>query len=271
LGLYAIEAALLGTFMISACTFGMLLEHPDSPVRRAIHDGFVRRVIMGAAMGLTAIALIYSRCGRRSGALMNPAMTVSFLRLGRIKPVDALFYVLAQFVGAVLGVMLVRIVASSWVAHPSVNHVVTQPSAYGVAAAWMAEFGIAFLMITMVLVINRRPNLVQRTGFFAGGLVMLYITFEAPISGMSLNPARTFGSAFNARVFTALWIYFTAPVLGMLAGLEVQRLITRTPHAMCGKLSHSRVVPCFFKCNCLDAARIHRDHGVERYAKPRTV
>jgi hypothetical protein len=71
--LYAIEGVLLGAFMVSACLFGVILEHPDSPVLRAIASPFVRRSIMGIAMGSTAIALIHSPFGLRSGALMNPA------------------------------------------------------------------------------------------------------------------------------------------------------------------------------------------------------
>jgi aquaporin Z len=55
---YAIEAALLGAFMISACSFGVLLEHPDSPVHRAIADPVLRRLLMGLAMGETAVSII---------------------------------------------------------------------------------------------------------------------------------------------------------------------------------------------------------------------
>ena len=67
--------------MISAGVFTLLLESPASPLHAAIPDAFLRRLLTGAAMGLTAIALIYSPWGRRSGAHMNPAVTLSFLRL----------------------------------------------------------------------------------------------------------------------------------------------------------------------------------------------
>ena len=65
---YLAEALGLGLFMLSACVFGTLLGHPASPAARAIPDGFPRRLLMGLAMGLTAVALIYSPWGRRSGA-----------------------------------------------------------------------------------------------------------------------------------------------------------------------------------------------------------
>jgi aquaporin Z len=248
---YLIEAALLGIFMISACSFGIALEHPDSQLRHAINSGFARRALMGTAMGLTAVVLIYSPWGKRSGPHMNPAMTLAFVRLRRIEPIDAAWYIAAQFVGGTIGVLAMSLLLGPKVMHPAVRYVATLPGAHGLGAAWFAEFAIAFVMLTMVLSVNRIPRLVPFTGLFAGSLVMLYITFEAPISGMSLNPARTFASAFVARLWTGWWIYFTAPPIGMLAAIELQKLISRAPHKLCGKLSHSRTVSCIFTCDCL--------------------
>ena len=65
---YLIEAFLLGAFMVSALGFTVLLEHPGSPVRAALPDALVRRALMGCAMGATAISLVYSPLGQRSGA-----------------------------------------------------------------------------------------------------------------------------------------------------------------------------------------------------------
>src|SRR5713101_2658420 len=101
---YFIEAWALGMFMVSAGVSTLLLESPASSLHTAIPDAFLRRLLIGAAMGLTAIALIYSPWGRRSGAHMNPAVTLSFLRLGKIAPSDAVFYIFAQFIGGTLGV-----------------------------------------------------------------------------------------------------------------------------------------------------------------------
>ena len=88
--------------MLSACLFTVLLFHPASPVRALVPSPFVRRLLMGLAMGGTAVGLNYSAWGKQSGAHYNPAVTLTFARLGRIAPRDAAAYVAAQFAGAVL-------------------------------------------------------------------------------------------------------------------------------------------------------------------------
>jgi aquaporin Z len=221
-------------------------------VRQQIDAALLRRVLMGVAMGSAAICLIYSRWGQRSGAHMNPATTLAFLRLGRIHPVDAICYISAQFAGGALGVVLMAWLVPDRVMHPAVNYAATLPGSWGLAAAWIAEFIIAFIMLSMVLNVNKSPALAPYTGVFAGALVTTYIALEAPISGMSLNPARTFASAVNAGMFRFLWIYFTAPTLGMLAAAEVNRRLAARPGRLCGKFSHSRTVQCIFECRCLE-------------------
>jgi len=82
---YVIEAAGLGLFMVSAFMFGALLEHPASLAHQAIPDPLARRFLMGLAMGATAVGIIYSPWGKQSGAHINPSVTLTFLRLGKIK------------------------------------------------------------------------------------------------------------------------------------------------------------------------------------------
>jgi aquaporin Z len=97
----------------------------------------------------------------------------------------------------------------------------------------------------MVLYATNSPRLARYTGVFGGVLVFLFITFEAPISGMSINPARSFGSALPSGVWTGLWIYFTAPILGMLAAAEFFRFLKRNPDA-CPKVFHGQRQRCIF-------------------------
>jgi aquaporin Z len=245
---YLMEAALLGGFMISACMFATLLEHPGSVGRRAVSSAFVRRALMGVAMGLTAVVLIYSPWGQQSGAHMNPATTLTFYLRGKVAAGDAAFYVAAQFAGGAAGVAVARLVLRDSLRHESVNHVVTMPGRFGVAVAWIAEFLIAFGMMFMVLYVGNDAVLTPYTGLLAGTLVALYITFEAPLSGMSLNPARTFGSALLARHWKAFWVYLTAPFLGMLLASEIYSVLPMHDHVYCAKLDHCNDRRCIFRC-----------------------
>jgi len=239
---YLIEAWALGTFMVSAALCTMLFEHPSSPVHAAIGDSDLRRVLIGICMGLTAICLIYSPWGKRSGAHMNPAVTLTFLQLGKVARVDAFFYVLAQFTGGVAGVLLVTALAGSAFTAPPVNSVITLPvPPHGIAAALLAEVVIAFGMMLMVLMVSN-SKLAAYTGLFAGLLVATYISLEAPYSGMSINPARSFASAAPAGMWQLLWIYFVAPPLGMLAAAQLYCAFNG--HVGCAKLQHPDDVRC---------------------------
>lgn len=234
--------------MVSACVFAIALFHPHSPAARAIESPLLARVVMGVAMGLTAIALIYSPLGQRSGAHMNPAVTLTFWRLGKVRGPDALFYVIAQFVGGVAGVLLVRALMPALLSAPEVGYVATLPGPHGPIAAWLGEFVIALLLMLAVLIASNHRALTRATGLLAGSLVMLYITFESPFSGMSMNPARTFGSALWAGVWTHWWIYFTAPPLAMLAGAQVYVSLRGRPAVHCAKLHHVNGHRCIFRC-----------------------
>jgi aquaporin Z len=244
---YLIEAWGLGMFMVSACVFGVVLFHPGSPL--ASLNLFVRNVLMGLAMGLTAIGIFLSPWGKRSGSHINPAVTLTFWRLGKIKTRDAVFYVIFQFIGGTVGVLLSWLILGSWLADSSVNYVVTEPNKSGAGISFAAEFGISFLMMTMVLVTTNSKQLSRFTPYFAGLFVAVFITFESPISGMSMNPARTFASAIVANIWTNWWVYFVAPPLAMLFAAEVYVFGKGIRAVHCAKFHHANSQPCIFNCN----------------------
>lgn len=245
---YLIEAGALATFMVSACVFGILLFHPSSPAVHAIPGELSRRLLMGVAMGGTLIGIVYSRFGKRSGAHMNPAVTLTFLSLGKVAGWDAVFYVAAQFLGGIAGVILVALFFNTPLANPAVNYAITLPGVWGVRAAWIGEFAISFLLMTMILNVSNVPRLNRWTGLLAGSLVAAYITLESPVSGMSMNPARTFGSAYAAHLWTAWWIYFTAPPLAMLLAAVLYRGMKGGSAVLCAKLHHENAQRCIFRC-----------------------
>jgi aquaporin Z len=245
---YLMESAALGIFMISACVFGVLLEHQSSPVNQAIEDPLLRRALAGAAMGLTAIAIITSAWGQRSGAHMNPSVTLSFWTLGKIDSWDALFYVSSQFAGGILGVAVSAMLLGLPLGDAPVNYVVTQPGPRGPWVAFLAEMAISFGMMATLLAVSNSRRYHAWTPYFAGGLVALYITFEAPVSGMSMNPARSLGSAVLANDWTALWIYFVAPPAGMLPAALLYRFRYGLQAVFCAKLRHCNHQRCIFRC-----------------------
>lgn len=236
--IYLIEAWALGVFMISASLVVIFIEHPDFPIRTLIPSDFSRRVLIGAAMGTTAILLIYSKWGKLSGAHMNPAVTLAQFQLDRITKQDAIWYIIFQFLGGICGVAFIKLLLPTLIAAPSVNYVVTSPQAsmYGVLIAFFAETLMAFLMLTMVLTVSNKLKIAKYTGYFVGITVMLFITFEAPISGMSINPARTLSSAFWANNWTAIWLYFVAPISGMQTAAWLYRKGYRLKKGECGSM-----------------------------------
>jgi aquaporin Z len=242
------EAAELGIFMISACVFTALLEYPASPALRLIPNSFVRNGLIGLAMALTAVSIIYSGWGKQSGAHMNPAMTLTFFRLGKMEPWDAFFYVVAQFFGGIFGVAVAALLLGMVVAHPSVNYAVTRPGPLGVRVAFAAEAIISFVLLLTVLTVSNSNKWARYTGLLGGALIASYITFEAPLSGMSMNPARTFGSALLARSFDSLWLYFVAPPIGMLAAAEVYVRLRSIRAVHCAKYHHNNDKRCIFRC-----------------------
>jgi len=258
---YLIEAAGLGIFMISAGLFGTALEYPNSPVHQAIADPLLRRLLMGIAMGLTAVSIIYSPWGKQSGAHINPSVTITFFRLGKVDPWDAFFYVLAQFAGGLAGVWLVAAALGNPFIDPPVNYVATIPGPDGPGIAWLAELVISFGLMFMVLLVSNTKRLGRVTGLCAGLLVAVYITVEAPISGMSMNPARTFASALPARLWMALWVYFVAPPLGMLLAAEAYLLLKGARKVFCAKLHHHNDKRCIFRCGYREAAERQKAKG----------
>jgi aquaporin Z len=243
---YLCEAAELGLFMISAGLVTILLWYPKSPVPTIIPSEFVRRMLTGIAMGSTAIGLVFSPLGKRSGAHFNPAVTLTFWRLGKVKNWDAVFYIIAQFAGAIVGVFVVALFIREALSHLKVNYAATLPGMYGMIVAFIAEFAIAFVLMSVVLRVSNTPRVARYTGLFAGALVATYITLEAPFSGMSMNPARTFGSAFVGHLWTGLWIYFTAPVLAMQLAAAVYLHGKGTVY--CAKYHHYNRHRCIFNC-----------------------
>src|SRR6202142_3308369 len=236
---YLIEAWALGTFMIAAGAATTLIDSPGTLVRSMHADPGLRRALIGLLMGLTAVTLIYSPWGRRSGAHLNPAVTLAFLSLGRVAPWDALFYAIAQCARGLLGVLAVWMVLGDAFALPPVQFIVTLPGPAGAGVAFVAELSLSFLLMLSILALIGQPRLARYTGLVAGALVASYVTLEAPLSGMSINPARTLASALPSGIWNSIWVYVTAPILGMWLPTRHHLATNPARTAGCAKLRHT--------------------------------
>jgi aquaporin Z len=244
---YLMEAAELGVYLFCACTFATLLQHLAFPARQLISSSISRRALMGLGLGATLTAIVLSPWGKQSGGHFNPAITFTFYRLGKVEFWDTWFYVGAQFFGAVAGVAVARYALRGAVGDHAVSYAVTAPGVYGRVVAFVAEFVISFLLMMIILLATNRARLARFTPYIVGVLIATYITFETPLSGMSTNPARTFGSAFHAGYWRALWIYFVAPTLGMLAASELFLRARGGVPPFCAKLHHANNKRCIFR------------------------
>ncbi len=243
---YLMEAGELGLYMFFACAFATLLQHPGSPVRHFIDSSLARRALYGLAMGSTVIGIVLTPWGKQSGGHFNPAITFTFYRLGKVDLRDAFFYATAQFSGAICGVAVAAYVLRGAPGHSAVRYAVTVPGVYGNAAAFVGELAISFVLMITILNVTNDKRLAAYTPYFVGVLYAIYIVLETPLSGMSMNPARTFGSALRAGYWHALWIYFIAPTLGMFCAAEVFLRVRGGVGPYCAKLHHANNKRCIF-------------------------
>lgn len=239
---YLIEAVGLAIFMISAAFFTVLFEE-----YWVVSSPLARRFFEGIAIGLTALGLIYSPWGKQSGAHFNPAVTLTFWRLGKVHHIDFVFYFIFQFIGGYVGVVLFDLFAQKPFRSAQVNFIITVPGKPGLLACFFSEMFISFILMLTILVATNIPKLARYTGLFAAIWIMLFITFEAPYSGMSMNPARSVATALPSGIWTAMWIYCIAPFAGMLLSVECYRLIRKDTSVICAKLHHLNPKRCIFK------------------------
>jgi glycerol uptake facilitator-like aquaporin/catechol 2,3-dioxygenase-like lactoylglutathione lyase family enzyme len=224
---YLQEALGLGIFMISACFFSAMIFSPEGAWHSAIAGDLMKNVVTGFLMGATALFIFYSRWTAPSGSHINPAVTLAFLRLGRMCRYDALFFIIFQVLGGTLAVYVMQLFMGEWLTAPPVSSAVTIPGKAGMTWAAITEFIIAFITMTMVLFTALHNKLKQYTRIFSGMLVCCWVIIAGPVSGFGMNPARSFASALPAGIWASFWIYCIMPVAGMLCAAEIFLLIQR--------------------------------------------
>jgi aquaporin Z len=220
---YAMEAFGLFGFVLIAGLLTIFLEHPDLPVMQSSwkHYPLLRRLPLGITLGI--YVYVVSRVfGKKSGALINPAVTWALYRQGTIQFKDAVWYTIAQFTGAVIGAQLIKLFFYTWFSHPDIQFGVTRPlPPHQTIHAFIAECIISFLVMATLLLLSSIKKWEKYLPIMMGIWIALFLIFELPYSGMSMNPARSFAGALAANRWEHLWIYFAAPIPSMLFAGEL--------------------------------------------------
>jgi aquaporin Z len=224
---YMQEALGLAIFMISACFFGAMLFSGKSSWHQVIPNGLLKNILIGIAMGATALFIFYSPWTSPSGSQINPAVTLTFLRLDKMCRYDAMFFIIFQIIGGTVAVYIMQLLMGNILTDAPVNSSATVPGKFGILGAAITELLIAFITMSMVLFTSNNNKLEKFTRIFAACLVCAWVIVAAPMSGFGMNPARSFASALPSGVWTAFWIYLIIPLAGMLLAAEFYLFVER--------------------------------------------
>lgn len=255
---YLAELAGTAWMMFNGLTWISLNFSPKSLIVEWIPNSTLRLCLTGICFAGGATAVVYSPLGKLSGGHLNPSVTFGFWLMQKISTRDALAYIGMQIVGAFVGTALVVLVWSDFARSINLGATllgtgVTPAQGFGI------EVGITFmLMLTILAVVNSTRT--RWTGIVSGVLVALLVSTESPLTGTSLNPARSFAPAALGSLWQHQWIYWIAPPLGAaLATLLYQQGLIGTGKSYCSKLFHITSIPCHHpRCGYCNPAEI--DH-----------
>ncbi len=214
---------LLGTalLLLIGLSFVIIDFGKGSPVVNIIPDPGLRRLITGFLFGATGASIAYSRVGKISGAHINPVVTLAFRIKGTLSTRDTAGYIMAQFAGAVLGSLPLLFWGATG---KSVGFGSTTPgTGYTGIEALAGEIITTVCLIVGLFTFLGHKKLRNYTPLLFPFLYAAMVYLEAPISGTSTNPARSFGPSVISGIWTGWWIYFVGPLAGMLTGLVIHR------------------------------------------------
>jgi aquaporin Z len=238
---YLQEALGLAIFMVSACFFSAVLFSENSSWFHFFPNFMARNIFMGLMMGLTALFIFYSKWTAPSGSQINPAVTLTFLRLDKMCRYDALFFIIFQIIGGTAAVYGMQFLMGNLLIDAPVNSAVTVPGKLGTYWALITEFSIACITMFMILFTSNHPVLKKYTRIFAACFVCAWVIIAGPVSGFGMNPARTFASALPAHTWTDFWLYMIMPVAGMMSAAEFYLLVKKKKTQVKLKVVHRQI------------------------------
>ncbi len=195
-------AELIGTFALVFCGTGAIIIND-------VTSGSVSHVGVAVTFGLIVMTMIYT-FGSISGAHINPAVSIAFSLTDRFDKKDLFPYIIAQLIGAFLASGVLRILFQE---HDYLG--ATFP--YG---AWhqtfILEIILTYFLMLVIIFVSQNKAVTQFTGFAVGATVLLEAMFAGPITGASMNPARSIAPAIVSGNMTELWMYILAPIIGAI-------------------------------------------------------
>lgn len=247
---YLMEAWGLGVLMLSGAAVAAITQAPGLGFAH-LAGPFWLRLAGGGTVAAMAALLTYSRWGRQSGAHFNPATTLTFFLMGKVRPWDALFYVLFQTLGAAAGLCAAAACFGDILRMPPVDWLATYPTGMRTALPFIAEFLASFGVMSLILATGATLRAARYTGLAAVAATFLLGLFDVSASaGFSLNPARSLVSAVPSGHWDGFWIYLLAPPAGMFLAAFVNRRVLPLPPMLCAKLVHdgsTRCIHCGFR------------------------
>lgn len=220
-------AEFLGTFCLVFAGTGAIVVND-------ISGGVVTHVGVALTFGLVVLAMIYS-LGDISGAHLNPAVTLGFFAARRLGGASVLPYIASQTAGALAASFLLRAL------FPGQTNLGETMPAGGAAQSFIIEFLLtAMLMLVILSVSHGSKERGITAGLVVGSVIALAALFAGPVSGASLNPARSLGPAVASADLSHLWIYLVAPATGAIAGVACCRCLREEG---CCRSNHSEEIP----------------------------
>ncbi|OVA05508.1 Major intrinsic protein [Macleaya cordata] len=217
-------AEMVGTFMLVYCVCGIIAISEMMGGGGGV--GLLEYAVTG---GLSIIVVIFS-IGPISGAHVNPSITFAFAILGQFPWSRVPFYIVAQIVGSIFATYVGKSVYGI-----QADQVITKPVLHGRKKAFWAELIATFIIMFLAASMSRKAHRVGHiSGVVVGVAISLAVLITGPVSGGSLNPARSMGPAIVSGKFDDLWVYVLAPTVGAAAGALLFRgLCIRCHHPRC--------------------------------------
>jgi MIP family channel proteins len=207
--------------LVAECfgTFALVFAGTGAIVVNDVSGGAITHVGVALTFGLIVLAMIYA-IGDVSGCHLNPAVTFGFYWSGRIPASIVLPYALSQIGGALLASLMIR-----WMFPGHLTLGATLP-ANGATQSFCMEFITSLILMFVILNVSKgSKEKGMMAGVAVGAVIALEALFAGPVSGASMNPARSLAPALLSSHVSSLWIYLTAPVLGAMASVFVYQTI----------------------------------------------